>query len=277
MVRSSLAVFFSISLISCRLLLLNWCLSIHHYGSYQLVTADHFGTGNPEELDLSVKHKLPKNAHPDIFIIGAPKSGTTSLYNLFKHYRPKMFCKNKGRKEFNYFSNVGLYNKGAQFYQSLFVDAEGCNKSMNWFDTTVSYLRNPDVPKRIHGDFHSDELHRKKFVVALRDPSYKRFSWYNHILEVCSVDMEAYMTKFLDLRRGSKVLPMPPPWNVKELCSSWACEALMCEKKAAYAQPGLAVDSLASFKEYVHRQLEVGNLNEVTGRFNRNFVFHSVV
>ena len=57
---------------------------------------------------------------PDFFIIGAAKSGTTTLYKyLCRH--PEVFMSTP--KEMSYFSKDEVYQRGIQWYANLFTDA----------------------------------------------------------------------------------------------------------------------------------------------------------
>ncbi len=114
----------------------------------------------------------------DFFIVGAPKSGTTSLYNyLSQHHSISM----SSIKEPNYFSAVDIDNQKLYYktklcsdlknYHSLF-NAE--SKSCLFGEASVSYLFYPDVASRI---FTYNK--NAKIIIILRDPVKRAVSHFN--------------------------------------------------------------------------------------------------
>ena len=66
------------------------------------------------------KLSLPALRLPDFFIIGSAKSGTTTLYRyLCRH--PNIFMSTP--KEMSFFSKDKEYERGVEWYASLFADA----------------------------------------------------------------------------------------------------------------------------------------------------------
>jgi hypothetical protein len=113
---------------------------------------------------------------PNLFIVGAPKSGTSFLYENLKNnneiFLPKV-------KELNYFSYSELVKesyykdfkvKDNKKYLSLYKD--GFNKKY-LVDASVSYFAYPKVAKRIK-EFNS----KAKIIIILRDPVDRAFSHY---------------------------------------------------------------------------------------------------
>ena len=116
-------------------------------------------------LDLS---KLP-----NFFIIGAPKAGTTSLFNILETH-PQVFGSNV--KETGYFSKDDRYNKGLLWYQeAFFQDSQGFSVRM---EATPTYLTwSEKTAKRIHDDYPVPNV---KFAVIFRDPVQRAYSHYWH-------------------------------------------------------------------------------------------------
>ena len=111
-----------------------------------------------------------------IFIVGAPKAGTTSLYNYLNEH-PEIVMSMK--KETDYFSNESIEKQGMYYekkrimtlarYHSFFPVSE--NKIYG--EASVSYLFYKDVPKKI-----KDYNDNGKIIVMLRNPVDRAFSHY---------------------------------------------------------------------------------------------------
>jgi len=119
------------------------------------------------------------------FVVGAARSGTTSLYNYFiQHpeiYLPKI-------KELNYFSEVeskdlSLYDKPQknQFYHTKIIKSakvyEGLFKEASDHqikgDISPSYMWDKNTAQRIF-DYNPNA----KIIISLRNPVYRAFSHY---------------------------------------------------------------------------------------------------
>ena len=112
----------------------------------------------------------------DFFIVGAPKSGTTSLYHyLNEHLEIEM----SSQKEPDYFSDEALNQQG-MYYGKNRID--NINKYHGLFTTnavklrgeaSVSYLFYDDVPQKIK-EYNS----KAKIIIMLRNPIDRAFSHY---------------------------------------------------------------------------------------------------
>ena len=111
--------------------------------------------------------KLNKKKLPDFLIIGAMKSGTTSLYQyLIGH--PEIL--GSAEKEPSYFSwkyNVGIHN-----YLSFLPDKKK-SKGKLVFEASATYLHDPLASKRI-----KQILPNVKIIAILRDPIERAISHY---------------------------------------------------------------------------------------------------
>lgn len=104
---------------------------------------------------------------PDFFIVGAPRSGTTSLHEYFKKIPEIFMCP----KECGYFSKYCIGRvETLQEYQKLFQNST--NKQLIG-DATAIYLRDPETPKLIH-----DANPNAKIIILLRDPIERAYSHY---------------------------------------------------------------------------------------------------
>ncbi|ABX12062.1 sulfotransferase domain-containing protein [Nitrosopumilus maritimus] len=106
---------------------------------------------------------------PNFIIIGAPKCGTTSLYNyLIQH--PQILS--SSRKEPMFFSM--FYNKNPLWYKINFPIKFGHSKKITG-EASTSYLIYPNVPKLV-----KEMLPDVKIIIMLRNPIDRSFSQYTH-------------------------------------------------------------------------------------------------
>ncbi len=121
---------------------------------------------------------------PNFLLIGAAKSGTSSVYMYLKQH-PDIFM--SPIKEPHYFSfdtdskltkgpGDPIYKAVTDFneYQRLF-DGVTFEKAIG--EASTSYLYRPEAPGRIH-----DLLPDAKLIAILRDPAERAFSAYMHVV-----------------------------------------------------------------------------------------------
>lgn len=109
---------------------------------------------------------------PDFLIIGASKSGTTTLWRYLQR-NPKVHMLEPKEPEF--FAKDEVYSRGLEWYKSLFTAAPP-DKLCGEASTT--YSRWPhfgDVPGRIH-----DAAPNVRLVYMLRHPTERAYSQYKH-------------------------------------------------------------------------------------------------
>jgi catechol 2,3-dioxygenase-like lactoylglutathione lyase family enzyme len=124
-------------------------------------------------------HQLTRSQRslPDLLIIGAQKSGTTSLYHLLAQHPRFLPAKTK---EIHYFDKHP--NRPVEWYRACFplearmaVQARVAGGPVRTGEATPSYLFGPPVPDRV-ADV-DDEL---RLVAVLRDPVDRAYSHYHH-------------------------------------------------------------------------------------------------
>lgn len=115
---------------------------------------------------------------PNFFIVGAPKCGSTALYNYLKQH-PEVFMSTP--KELNYFtynelnaqnlyySDIRISNR--ESYLKIFSRAKDYHKVVG--EASVSYLFYPNTPNRL---FEFNDM--SKIVIILRDPVQRAWSHY---------------------------------------------------------------------------------------------------
>jgi len=117
-------------------------------------------------VELELRLRQPR-ALPDAVILGAQKSGTSSLHNYLTQH-PGVIA--PLRKEVHYF-DVN-YARGEGWYRGHF----GCQGETGLnLDSSPYYLFHPAVPARMHG-----LLPDAKLIVLLRDPARRAYSHYWH-------------------------------------------------------------------------------------------------
>lgn len=109
---------------------------------------------------------------PDFFIIGAAKSGTTSIYKCLEMH-PDLIM--SSIKEPEFFSDDKVFDKGLEWYSSLF-ELKKKEQICGEASTTYSrYPHTPDVPSRI-----KNYISNPKFVYIIRNPIERTYSHYCH-------------------------------------------------------------------------------------------------
>ena len=112
---------------------------------------------------------------PNFFIVGAAKSGTTTLY-LYLNKTPGVYM--SPIKEPLFFAPLTypferfMAIKNKKEYLSLFKNAKS-QKAIG--EASSGYLTDPDSPKLIH-----DQIPNAKIIMILRNPVERAFSYYLH-------------------------------------------------------------------------------------------------
>jgi hypothetical protein len=108
-----------------------------------------------------------KREWPDFFIIGAPRSGTTSLHEYLNQISEIFMC----TKESGYFSKFSIGRvKTEREYKSLYNNSKN-NQLIG--DATPDYLRDPETPSLIY-----KANPKAKIIILLRDPIERTHSHY---------------------------------------------------------------------------------------------------
>jgi len=112
------------------------------------------------------------NRLPDFFVIGAAKSGTSTLFKYLTRHE-EVFI--PAVKEIEFFCKDTNFNKGLSWYTAHFSES-GENQKCG--DSSTTYSRWPhssDVPSRI-----KEILDKPKFIYIMRHPVERTFSHYVH-------------------------------------------------------------------------------------------------
>ena len=108
---------------------------------------------------------------PNLFIIGAAKAGTTALYDYLAQH-PQVFLSRV--KEPMFFSRDEYYARGLDWYEGAYF--EGAEAYPVRAEATPHYLYwSEKVAPRIKEVYEQRPV---KFMVSLRDPVSRAYSWY---------------------------------------------------------------------------------------------------
>jgi hypothetical protein len=113
---------------------------------------------------------------PTFLIIGAAKAGTTTIFDLLKQH-PQVFL--PFAKEPMFFSHDDNYCKGLGWYANTFFKGSGSYPASG--EATPHYLYwSEKTAIRIKNSYMDNQV---KFIVVLRDPVARAFSWYGNMLK----------------------------------------------------------------------------------------------
>jgi len=129
---------------------------------------------------ISWKYRLATSRFrclPDFLMIGAQKSGTTSLFHYLRQHPQILPSK---IKEVHYFDGgmiptVDNYKLGEQWYKAHFPLKIFMNKRCRTGEASPLYIFNPLAPKRIF-----DLLPEVKIIAVLRNPTERAISHFFH-------------------------------------------------------------------------------------------------
>jgi hypothetical protein len=123
------------------------------------------------ELRAASAGESETGALPDFLIIGAQKSGTTSLYDLLSQHP---HVERAALKELNYFDRY--FEKGIEWYRSQFpLPKPNEERKLITGEATPDYLFYPDAAKRA-----AQVVPQARLIVLLRNPVDRAYSHYHH-------------------------------------------------------------------------------------------------
>lgn len=119
----------------------------------------------------------PWRSLPDAIILGAQKSGTTSLFHYLSQH-PQLVT--SFTKEVHYFdggrtTDDAFERRGVSWYRSNFPLTRSVPPGSVVFEASPLYLFHPHAPERIRR-----LLPHAKFIALLRDPTDRAISHYHH-------------------------------------------------------------------------------------------------
>lgn len=143
----------------------------------------------------SLKRNFRKGSLPDFIIIGAQKSGTTALYEYISQH-PGIIT--ASRKEVHFFDRPLSRHKGISWYKKFFPNLsykcaleDNLGHKVMSGEATGAYLFHPLVPQLIY-QLVTNQEHKLKFIVLLREPISRAFSHYNHNLRYPNREQKSF-------------------------------------------------------------------------------------
>ena len=106
---------------------------------------------------------------PEVVILGAPKSGTTSLAAYLAGH-PRIWL--QPLKELHFFDNH--WQRGEAWYRSQFPPLR--SPGLLRLEATPNYLQHPEAPQRMH-----QLMPQARLIVLLREPFDRALSWIGHM------------------------------------------------------------------------------------------------
>lgn len=108
---------------------------------------------------------------PNFFIVGAAKSGTTSMWRYLTQHPEVFMPSEKIKKEPAYFSDISGYESEDRYY-SLFDDVQKQHTAVG--EASTAYLTDPSSAERI-----ASEIPEARIIIMLRNPVDRAYSLYN--------------------------------------------------------------------------------------------------
>ena len=123
---------------------------------------------------------LSKSRLPSLFVLGVQKGGSSSLY--FFLIRHPLIC-GGAHKEPHFFDHDELYKKGRSAYAAMYTDKKCGNNSKAMFvDGTPMLHYMHRVSPRFADIYTPKERSKLKFIVLLREPVARDYSWYQQVV-----------------------------------------------------------------------------------------------
>ncbi len=108
----------------------------------------------------------------DFLVIGAQKSGTTSLFKYLQHH-PELYL--PPQKEVNFFVNANKFPRGIEWYIQTYFS--GADEDKLWGEVCPAYMGYSAAPAHIHA-----VCPNAKLVAILRNPIDRAYSHYRMVV-----------------------------------------------------------------------------------------------
>jgi len=185
----------------------------------------------------------------NLFVIGAPKCGTTTLYRILA-FHPNIFMSDP--KEPWFFANHLSYRPiiSRKEYESLFANANESKYIYAGEASVVYYIRDETIERIMNYNEHA------KFIYMVRNPVDFVFSWHAQML-----------------RTGQETLRDPvAAWSAQEARARghripWSCanpELLLYRRMARLGSRGLAIEKIVP-----EENLLIVHMNDLIHNYER--------
>lgn len=139
---------------------------------------------------------------PNLFIVGAPKCGTTSLAAWLAEHPQVFMCRPKEPAYFNH-DHPKARNESLNVYESYFADAKEEHRVIG--EASTAYLRSLVAVREIVS--YSPNA---KFIVGLRNPVEMALSWHAQSVYECYEDVESFSEAWDLQEKRRSGLCVPP-------------------------------------------------------------------
>ena len=178
---------------------------------------------------IYIKKRTLKKHPPDFIIVGAQKSGTSSLhYYLSQH--PNLLASTP--KEVRYFDRDDNFKKGKNWYHRSFINLHGDKKDYLCFEATPEYLYRSCAAQRMYQQYPN-----LKIIMILRHPvkrAYSAWNMYKHFVEVKRIP-KAYVHK----KENNLVTEFYKAKKFPSFEEAIASEIIKIENNSNLEEPGL--------------------------------------
>jgi hypothetical protein len=223
-----------------------------------------FVATNEDDFHHRGREELPA---PDFFMIGAGKSGTTSLHDLLVTH-PEI-C-STGHKEHHYFSSAVKWNAGSKQYLKDFNKTD-CGEGGYTIDSTPRYYRVPQAVTHLQRSYSEEDLKKKKFILLIKEPVAREFSWFKQVVRYCRKTMLHAFEKNKPenfTSQGKKIYG----FKSKVACDPKECHALGCGdvpyNETLMKTPEVYLDSFQSY----YQNKRVHGIDSVYGLHIRHWL-----
>ncbi len=174
-----------------------------------------------------------------LFIIGAMKSGTTSLSHHLSNFHGLSMC---SPKEPGFFSRDDVFERGLDWYAQLFsVD----DSTVYLGDASTCYSRYPTYPlvfERIHRLYPE-----AKFIYLMRDPVKRAYSHYKHRMQEARIRGEKIISFSEAIESDEEMMAaVLYHMQIEKLLTHFPRQSLLCLKlEDLNRNPSDALDAVA--------------------------------
>lgn len=208
-------------------------------------------------------------ALPDFIIIGAMKCGTSTLQSQLSAQSGVFMTK---QKEPNFFSDDAIYEKGLEWYQSLFTDAADDDIKG---EASTHYTKLPTYPDCLPR--MATDLSAVKLIYMIRNPIERAISHYIHewSMGVMSDDIEAAFKLYPELlsygKYGAQIEPYIDTFGLDNIHLT-SLEAIKADPQKCLSEIG----GFLGAKQFLHWRNNVQRANVSSTRIKR-FPFHKIL
>ena len=252
-------------------------------------------------------HCVESGCYPLYYILGSPKSGTTSLWDLFSEiYHSNLTAITTPcvaeRKELRYWSQpLDNYQLKLRKYQSFFPRENTRCPSSLYMEATPTYLGEKRcaclntycnelassgdirVPYRMKQDIPLSAHNRMKFIASLRDPISRDLSWFNVLYDKCAKRCAVVMTTRAE---SESILRLNPIIQIISSLQNYGANkagilVIPIQKICRISSNGkmYLLDAVTCYDRYVEVNMKLYNDCEKTAQYDEQgrIVVHSVL